>query len=239
MLGLKEETNASKVTPASIWREEISLFLRDARYITPISVYQCELWEEDLSKSLINPVRPTIPFMMNVQIGFTAAAEAFRVAKGLPATMSNKEVKANKAFTYNPMGLMVAFHEMNLQEQPSHKFSRLKSNAFIKSISIVNLPTKSTSAAPCSKWLEMNVKEVVVPAGTKRENIDVRKVKDSAANYHVSYVEIETSDDMPFDLMVDGQYLGQFYKVRLQPCTTPSKRPITFPVASFLPLALQ
>jgi hypothetical protein len=54
---------------------------------------------------------------------------------------------------------------------------------------------------------------------------------------HVNFLEIEAINGGRFDMLVDGQLFGPFYKARITPHTDErSKKQIVFPIQTFFPL---
>eukprot|EP00163_Fabomonas_tropica_P031046 TRINITY_DN724_c1_g1_i1.p1 TRINITY_DN724_c1_g1~~TRINITY_DN724_c1_g1_i1.p1 ORF type:complete len:537 (-),score=117.77 TRINITY_DN724_c1_g1_i1:283-1659(-) len=242
LLGLHEDSTSASQTPVTVLTEDLHHFIRGATYITPVQVFQVELWDQDTMLS--NPVRPIIPFCARIEIGMPAYLADFVKQNKIPAHQASyANVKQNKKFSFTPMTLGFTFHEASYHSH--EKYSSIKAKCY-KSVVIHNVPAqgdKGVVASPTTRWLEMQAKECVgVPTGSKAAYSS--KIRTQLTSYHVSYVEIGTeAQKFPapkFPLMVDGQYLGEFVKIRIQRCKSPINpaETVTFPLASFLPLDL-
>jgi hypothetical protein len=249
-LGLhgSDSKNTTK-TPVHVWLDAINGYFREAHYTTHIAVFRAELWATDSANSFAGGAhRPLVPFFCSVEIGKRAAADGFRVDQNLSESVTYKQVKTLKKFQFSPINLNIKFSEYSTaKSKTATKFSSL-SKKWYKSISILNIPSVaskgSASPDPTAPALEFVAKEALsTTAAPMKKGMPAGKYRTQARELCASYLEIETEDEEPFDITVDGRYLGRFFKVRLEPCKNPLRHStskfITFPVQSFLPLSLE
>lgn len=245
-LGLHDnDSKANTKTPVHVWIEAVNAYLREATHTTHVNVYRAELWTSDPSVSFgVMNVKPLIPFACSVEIGKRAAADAFRAENDLPEATDYKALKQNKKFSFSPLSLSIKISEVTYGKAGAHKMTSL-SGRWWKAISVQNLPckrTRSVAADPTAAWVEVSAKECTSNGGPMKKGLAQGKYKVTETTFHASYVEVESDTAEPFDVTVDGRYLGKFFKMRLELCKNPvrgsQKKNVTLPVQSFLPISL-
>eukprot|EP01112_Ceratiomyxa_fruticulosa_P021366 TRINITY_DN7483_c2_g1_i1.p1 TRINITY_DN7483_c2_g1~~TRINITY_DN7483_c2_g1_i1.p1 ORF type:complete len:281 (-),score=58.06 TRINITY_DN7483_c2_g1_i1:174-980(-) len=228
--GLSERD--SPLSPGGVLRQELDCYFREATWKLRMKIFQCECWSvfgDDLHYF-------TIPFCLRAELGINAYVKAFAETNDLPGTLTLAEVQQHKAFKFSAPVLSMKYVQMNVLgvarpgQTVEHKpyVSLVISNVGQSSDRIVPNPTRP--------WLEL----YALDSDPKKKK-SLLKDEGQGHCYHASVLEFETEDKKKqFDVLLDGELYGPFYRIRISACTLPEDQNEIqdLPVMTYLPLDL-
>lgn len=208
------------VTPGSFLRETIDMYVREARNVLPVNIYQCECWAAAADSATKNTFR-TLPFCQRLEIGNTVFQH------------KNNMMQQQKATKFVPIELSMKYTMMNCAGMA--RTAPAMEAKPVQSLIISNVPRvadKGTPANPTVPWLEMHMVEG--EGGKKKKKIS----NTNGETFHIGYVEIKSEDrKKPFDVIIDGELFGSFYKIRVSACKAKdSSEIISLPIMNHLAL---
>jgi len=235
--GSGNEIVADVLPPGAFFRKLMEDFAREAEQTYNVNVYKCEGWlhspkdqkDEDKFDQLI-------PMMQRCEIGQNVSAFIYKQKKSLPDDTSMDELQKDKAFTFTNPELRVKFSQVNMKGVVT---GNCEDEAIsYTSILLSNIPQRGDKVFPpdpTNPWLEMHAQ---VQKGSKPKDPTKRSTLLADAKQHTNYIEITSSlETGSFQLLIDGQLFGPFYKIRISPIELGGKR-VVFPAAAFFPLSV-
>eukprot|EP00026_Physarum_polycephalum_P000658 Phypoly_transcript_00659.p1 GENE.Phypoly_transcript_00659~~Phypoly_transcript_00659.p1 ORF type:complete len:1330 (+),score=180.08 Phypoly_transcript_00659:190-4179(+) len=207
-------------SPARILRQEFDTFVRDATQYLNVAVFQAECWTIVDNESMYF----TVPFLIRAELGISAYTRFFAESNDLPTSFTHQDITSHKLFKYTPIPLALKCTPVNLNGVArSVLVSEPKPYT---SISLSNFgpldKAQQNNANPTRPWLELST----VEAESKK------KRREESHTHYVNIVDIETEGKKLVDVLLDGEYYGGVYKLRITTCTAPL---ITRPTASSTP----
>jgi hypothetical protein len=243
-LNVDEETTThddseGEPMPLQFYRHLMEDYLREAQHSVSLCVYKMEGWNEKPKEAKVDNIDfadVNIPILGRFEVGCNVYAAQYRLKKNISEEKTVDELFKQQGFTFVPPEVKVKFTKVDFNGKPQQTFE--DDPAPYVYLQLVNIPAKGDKGFlpdPTSPWLEMYAQ---VPAAFKPRAVNKKNVLVTDVRQHIHTVEITATPDQPkFDVMVDQQLFGPFYKVRISPMEKDGKR-VTFPVQTFFPLEL-
>eukprot|EP00004_Rigifila_ramosa_P003994 TRINITY_DN1437_c1_g2_i1.p1 TRINITY_DN1437_c1_g2~~TRINITY_DN1437_c1_g2_i1.p1 ORF type:complete len:794 (-),score=204.08 TRINITY_DN1437_c1_g2_i1:87-2468(-) len=199
--------------PATMLRDQLDLYFRDARQTFPLALFQCQCWP-------VEGAFRTIPFCQRVEIGFPV--QKYR------AELENKGKEKVKAMMVD---LSIKLSHMNCMGM-ARQASPLESRSYA-AISIASTPRggeRGPLGNPTLPWLEVAATE---DPGKKKS----KKPGDLfGQNYHVGFIELKEDKKKPFEILIDGEIFGPFWRIHISACkANDSSEHLSIPIMSYFP----
>jgi len=242
-----DETTIDCITPGRLMKFELESYFREASCDLQVNVFQCECFTPS-GTSLFKANNNSSPgvdstilyFYQRVELGLNVAVQTFKEQKGV-TSMNSSQIQKQVKFVGTEVSIKMTLMNVAGATRPGPTFdSRPFQHIVIGSIPVQG--DKFTRPHPSSPWLELFTLEA--------EALRKKKSKlDEGHSYHISMIEVEADKKKPFDILVDGNVIGPFYKMRITPCTKNNVGPqansnptlneiVNFPVMTFFPLDL-
>jgi hypothetical protein len=208
-------------SPARMFRQELDSYVRDAAQHLNVAIFQAECWTiAENNESLYF----TVPFFIRAELGVSAYARQFAEANDLPASLTHSDIIAHKLFKYVPVPLSIKCTPVNLNGI-ARSVQTVEPRPYV-SIAVSNLGPLDTAqennANPTRPWLEL----LSIEAESKK------KKREESHTYYVNIVDMETEGKKLVDVMFDGEYYGNVYRLRITTCTAPPINRTAAPTSS-------
>jgi hypothetical protein len=261
--GLEEE-GAELPPPGQFFRRSFESYAREAQITLEPYIYQLEGYTSAESEGL----RPSsssktpgipgpdqlVPFFQRAEIGVLPAASDFRRMKKFDSSVRLEDIASgvsshSKGFEYIPTELTVKFTKMDIQGRISEVIT--EDPTFYQSLLISNVPRKNditSTPNPTYPNLELGARLHKTHNTQKSTNLGRKHILSTDSKQHVVEVEIwATNPNQSFGIMLDNQYFGPFYRVKLLPCfetfiekgevaASSSGKRMKFPIQAFFPM---
>jgi len=163
---------------------------------------------------------------VRAELGLSAYTRAFAETNDLPQCFTAQDIAAHKLFKFSSVSVGMKYVPVNLMgvARPGQSIESKQYTSI--SISNFGSPDKSSAsnANPSRTWLEV----ISVEADPKKRNR-----KEDTHLYYVSVVDLETEDKKKLvDVVLDGEYYGSVYRIKISICTAPSIATHTHPTFS-------
>ena len=261
---LAEEEGAELPPPGQFFRRTIESYAREASLPFEPFIYQLEGYlsaeSEGLRPSTSGKV-PSIPgpdhlvpFLQRAEVGILAAAAEFKKMKKLPDSVRIEDIASGvapqgKGFEYIPTDLTVKFTKMDLQGRISEVVT--EDSTVYQSLLLSNVPRKGDFCFPPNPTypnMELGARLHKNHNAQKSANLGRKNILAQDPKQHVVEVDISaTNPNQTFGIMLDNQYFGPFYRVKLLPCfetfiekgeaaASSSGKRMKFPIQTFFPM---
>jgi len=263
--GEAEEDALELPPPTLFFRRLFESYAREASLTMDAQVWQCEGYVSAESEGLRPDPKAKVPpipgpdqltpFLQRVELGVMAAAAEFKRARKLPDSVRLEDIvngtaAAARGFDFqNPTEIVVKFTKQDAQGRLTEVVT--EEAAVYQSILLSSVPRRGDPtfpAAPTAPTIELAAKLHKSYTGNKQAALLGRKpALLSDPKQHVVEVEVWAANpNHTFGLLLDGQYFGPYYRVKLLPAFhttvdaqgrqhTDGKR-ITFPLQHFFPM---
>ena len=276
--------------PELMLHELLQDYIRSARYVAPICVFDCECWEPKGGntnyESSLNPMLlpdMTIPFCLGMEIGILSRADLYRrnsidskissnnkdfVDKDTPLShvLLSKYFRRTWEKDSNDNGgandITLSYTEVGPSGNPTGPTCSIASSSYFR-IALRNVSLHAEAAAcrgapshPGLSHLDMHILESKsanqfseilqrhVSVSKKSSVASLQKDADSVMQSLLSegrrlqVTDLEIASLSEFHVLIDGELIGPFSRVRIRPCIGKNGEPVYFPVSTFSPLSI-
>jgi hypothetical protein len=269
--GDAEEDTTDLPPSAQFFRRLFESYAREASLTMDAQVWQCEGYVSAESEGLRPDPKAKVPpipgpdqltpFFQRVEVGVMPAAAEFkraRINKGVSESVRVEDIASGAAggaargFEFNnPTDIVVKFTKQDAQGRLTEVVT--EEAAVYQSILLSAVPRRGDPtfpAAPTAPTLELAAKLHKSYAGNKQAALLGRKpVLLADPKQHVVEVEVWSANpNHTFGLLLDGQYFGPYYRVKILPAFRHTDvdahtgkqmsdgRRMTFPLQHFFPM---
>ncbi len=248
---------AGDLPPGVYFRRSLESYAREAALTMDAAVWQCEGYVSAESEGLRPDPKAKVPpipgpdqltpFFQRVELGVSPAAAEFKRARKLPDSVRVEDIvsgsaPAGRSFEFNnPTELVVKFTKMDSQGRITQVIT--EESAVYQSILLSAVPRRGDPtfpASPTAPNIELAAKLHKSYAGNKQAALLGRKpalLQDP--KQHIVELEVWAANpNHAFGLMLDGQYFGPYYRVKILPAFNPTGNggTMTFPLQHFFPM---
>ncbi|KAK3239177.1 hypothetical protein CYMTET_50880, partial [Cymbomonas tetramitiformis] len=230
-----------QVLPNQLLQLQVQNYFREADIAMPISVFVCEGWSGSGKKQF----QHHLPFCCRMELGLTAY-------------LADTCFKHSSSGTPNP-GVArpnnLQPNDSRLEEQ-KYKY-KLEAALSLNEVDMCGIENTTQTLHPARSFLQLNLCNVATPADQglqpdpTSDNMMVQVIESdwylkgrrgrrppvedfsNAPCYRAAKLQIDAQDSLnPFNILLDGELYGPFFKVRIYPCRLPGARADTarFPV---------
>ena len=251
--------------PGAYFRRSVESFVREATLQLDAQIWQAEGYLSAESEGLRPDVRAKVPpipgpdqltpFLQRFEFGALAAAAEFKRLRKLPDTLRLEDIlsgagAASRGFEYAPVEVVVKFTKLDAAGRITQVVT--EEPAAYQSLLLSACPRRGDPTFPCAPsapGLEMHAKLHKSAAGASKQAalLGRKPVLAQDPKQHVVEVEMWAANpNQAFGVLIDGQYFGPYYRIKLLPCfDTPldasgrainTGRRMTFPLQHFFPM---
>lgn len=248
----EEEGFSRKVAPCEVMSRVVAGYLREAQEKLQVSIFICEAWAAVGRKTY----HYNIPFCCRVEVGLPAHMVSQGAVKstnsishksqsgsgGLPRAACLKEgIDFETVANRFALKATLTLNRKCLGDTESSSSTVLAPSQGFSSIVINNIPRIGDSARivdPSTDALDANIVEADW-ASRMRRRVQCMDDFHDAPRALCGQIQVETVREKPFDITIDGQVYGPFFRIKLSPCQAGHSSEGTlakFPVMHNLPL---
>ena len=247
----EEESFSKRVAPCENLSRVLSGYLREAKEKLKVSIFICEAWAAVGRKTY----HYNIPFCCRVEMGLPAHIVSQGAIKttssishksqsgsaGLPRAACLKEDDFETLANRFALKATLTLNRRCLGESESTSSTVMAPSQGFSSITVNNIPRIGDSARivhPSSDALDVNIVEADWASRMRRRVHCMDDFHDSQTAL-CGQVQVETVRKKPFDITIDGQVYGPFFRIKISSCQTGHRSEgaiAKFPVMHNLPL---
>ena len=248
----EEESFSRKVAPCEMMSRVVAGFLREAQEKLQVSIFICEAWAAVGRKTY----HYNIPFCCRVEVGLPAhmvsqgatistssiSHKSQSGSAGLPrAACLREDIDFETIASRFALKATLTVKRKCLGDTESSSSTVLAPSQGFSSIVVNNIPRIGDSARivdPTTDALDVNIVEADWAARMRRR-IQCMDDFHDAPTALCGQIQVETVRKKPFDITIDGQVYGPFFRIKLSPCQAGRRSEGTlakFPVMHNLPL---
>lgn len=225
-------------TPSKLLTRQIENYMLEANCLLKLSIYNCEGWYNYGAQNY----HCTIPFLLRAEIGLPAASVCEAEDR---KTLHQECIPRTPIAPLDEHSLQLFMSSYSLQAEAifrpidwTGKEGEEKNKACsFTSIQAISVPKPSEARLgcdPCSHFLDICLME----SGKVKRIKDMNDIINYVSVYRANWLMVQAQDTSePFDVLLDGELYGPFYRVRLSSCPHPSNRRfvLKFPVMTYWP----